>query len=76
MVEPHGSCTQALHHGPTTRAGRCPWCGRKLEPALPAPERVDRTELDEAYSLVYDPDEGSRGWVEFKRAWKSGTLNY
>jgi hypothetical protein len=74
--EPYGSCSEAIVHGPLTRAGRCPWCGRKLREALAVRERFARSELDVAYSLMYDPDEGGRGPEELERRWKSGTAFY
>lgn len=47
-------------HGSPDIAGKCPWCGRKLRRAQPAPRRYpDPTELGEAYRRHYDPDHGS-----------------
>lgn len=47
-------------HGDADRRGICPWCGRKVMPALPKPAlRPHLTEMDEAYGYVWDPDYGS-----------------
>ncbi len=57
----------ALRHGPLDGQGRCPWCGNKVDNAMPAPRRYPRSELSEAYEEHYDPDYGARGAVELRR---------
>lgn len=51
-------CPEAFRHGPPDAKGRCPFCGGKCAPAVPAPRSVPVTELTEWYGVFYDPDWG------------------
>jgi hypothetical protein len=54
-----GRCPDTVNgaHGPLDRAGRCPWCDRKVGAALPMPsEGIARSDLSEYYDLFFDPD--------------------
>lgn len=48
-------------HAQNDQSGRCCWCGRQIDPPVPAPRlgRSYRTELDLEYRRVYDPDFGT-----------------
>jgi hypothetical protein len=46
-------------HGLTDTAGKCPWCDRKVEAALPPPRKMPTSRLTEEYRRHYDPDHGS-----------------
>jgi hypothetical protein len=65
----------ALMHGPPDGAGRCPWCGIKVDSALPASLRYPRSELSETYEQFYDPDYGARGATELRRQ-RETAVNY
>jgi hypothetical protein len=67
--DPETPCPEALHHGPPTAAGRCPWCGRKFTyPRLrttATPHLGDDLrsvplddDIQAAYRRTYDPDWG------------------
>jgi hypothetical protein len=50
-----------IGHDYGDRAGRCTWCGKKVNSAVPAPSGpgpVPPTRLGEAYRYFYDPDYG------------------
>lgn len=51
-------CSEALRHGPTDGRGRCPWCRRKVDTAMPAPHRTEVSDLSWMYERFYDPDWG------------------
>jgi hypothetical protein len=76
VTEPHGTCTEAIIHGPADRSGRCPWCREKVTHAIGRPERVERSDLSEAYELMYDPDAGALGRHEVEQRRRAGTLHY
>lgn len=46
-------------HGLADRQGLCPWCKKKVDSKTPRPsvEHV-RSDLDEAYDMMWDPDYG------------------
>lgn len=66
----------ALRHGPPDGRGRCPWCGHKVESALPAPRTYPRSTLSDAYEEHYDPDYGADGATEIRRRRLAGTIHY
>lgn len=52
-------CPEALQHGPSDGAGRCPWCRRRYD--TPISVRVPyngASDLTQAYRRFYDPDWG------------------
>lgn len=46
-------------HGRTDTAGKCPWCGKKVQAALPPPKKMPVADLTIEYRRHYDPDYGS-----------------
>lgn len=72
-----GPCPDgAILHGPADGAGRCPWCGSRVDVALPAPRRYPRSGLSEAYAMHYDPDDGARGALELRQLRETGQTYY
>lgn len=56
------SCPSSVTgHAQNDRSGLCCWCGRRVDPAVPAPPpgRWDPSELRLAYDEFYDPDFGA-----------------
>jgi hypothetical protein len=51
-------CSDAIRHGPTDGQGRCPFCHKKIESAMPKPRHFPESELSEAYDQYYNPDWG------------------
>jgi hypothetical protein len=56
-------CPESVTGHMANAAGRCEWCGRKVEAALPKPDSFPVSELSEAYALTYDPDYGREDWT-------------
>ena len=56
------NCPDTLYgrHGPTDGEGKCPWCGKKVESAMPKPflNRHEKSEALASYDYFYDPDYG------------------
>jgi hypothetical protein len=49
-------------HGLADKQGKCPFCRRKVDSKQPrplAPKAFPRTELDQAYGYMWDPDFGN-----------------
>jgi hypothetical protein len=66
----------AITHGPADGRGRCPWCGRKVTSAMPAPRAYPVSDLTEAYDEFYDPDYGATGRIERERLFRAGQVHY
>lgn len=51
-------CPEALAHGPLDGSGRCPWCRKRVDRAVPARQTGwhQPSELTVAYGQHYDPD--------------------
>lgn len=63
MIDFEAGCTEALDHGPADRAGRCPWCRRKItypqaRESHYGPSWYER-DTEAAYRRSYDPDWGT-----------------
>jgi hypothetical protein len=44
-------CPEAIMHGPADRAGRCPWCGRREDEALPRTKTPGEAEIEHRYLM-------------------------
>jgi hypothetical protein len=50
-------CPKAIGGHDIDRYGRCAWCGARIGPPVPRPDRFDGpSELTDAYGIYYDPD--------------------
>lgn len=48
-------------HGLADRQGLCPWCRQKVDAKAPRPPfGPTRSELEEAYGMMWDPDWGAK----------------
>jgi len=55
------SCSSSVSgHAQNDASGCCCWCGRRVDPPVPAPRLNGwRTVLDAEYRRYYDPDYGT-----------------
>lgn len=68
-------CPEAVMHGPADRAGRCPWCGLKVDLPLGRPKVFTTdgpSDLTQAYDEFYDPDFGALSPAELDHRYLMG----
>lgn len=61
-------------HAQNDRSGLCCWCGKRIDPAVPAspPGHWDPSELRLAYEQFYDPDFGALSYDDIRNRYQMG----